>query len=397
MDRTRANPVEAGPRHGRGPAPGPFRPPAPESLPLPFWGALRRVSSSSGGSPNPYLARLRAFRKALLREPPHTLISLFCGGGGLDLGLGFAGFGTVVASDVAPAFVDTVVSNLPGARGCTMDALALTKEALCALAGTADVDLVAAGPPCQSFSILGQRGALADPRGKLALKYFDLVAEIRPKAFLFENVPGLLTVNRGEDWRRLAAYAQQKTGYHLHVTRLNAQDLGVPQIRERVIMVGLRENARFEFPRSPTGPGADAVISALTARGGGLPSSWALQAVDGLPNHSVREHGPRVRERYRWVEPGGRDRTDHTDRIDPDRPSGTVLVGSGGGGGRPHIHPHEPRVITVREAARLQSFPDWYAFRGTSTAQYRQVGNAVPPLLAYEVGRKIREAIERFG
>jgi DNA (cytosine-5)-methyltransferase 1 len=129
----------------------------------------------------------------------------------------------------------------------------------------------------------------------------------------------------------------------------------------------------------------------------GVPSAWALADVDGLINQNIRIHGDRVRARYRRIAPGDRDRVDHTDRIDGDRPSGTVLVGSGGGGGRPHIHPFEDRVITVREAARLQSFPDWYEFRGTSTAQYRQVGNAVPPLMAYEVGKAIYEALESDG
>ena len=359
------------------------------------------VSSGRTGQQQPeqnvYLSRLNAFRKDLLNDPPFTLISLFCGGGGLDLGLSLAGFGTRVASDVAPAFVDSVVNNLPHAKACPADAMELTKEKLCTLAGTHKIDLVAAGPPCQSFSVLGQRGALADPRGKLALKYFDLIAAIRPKAFLFENVPGLLSVNKGEDWRTLVSYAKEKTGYFLHPARLNAASFGIPQFRERVILVGLRQDVKFEFPTLPTGPKADEIIAALAGRNGeGAPSAWALASVAGLPNHDIREHGPRVRNRYMEIAPGDRDRTDHTDRIDPQRPSGTVLVGSGGGGGRPHIHPVEPRVITVREAARLQSFPDWYVFYGTNTAQYRQVGNAVPPLLAYEVGRKIAEALERF-
>jgi DNA (cytosine-5)-methyltransferase 1 len=349
------------------------------------------------GANNAYLARLGAFKRDLLENPPFTLVSLFCGGGGLDLGLSFAGFGTRVASDIAPAFVDSVVTNLPHAKACKDDALELTKEKLCKLAGTTKIDLVAAGPPCQSFSILGQRGALADPRGKLALKYFDLIADIKPKAFLFENVPGILTVNKGEDWRTLAAYAKKKTGYYLHVARLNAVNFGIPQVRERVLLVGLRQDVPFEFPTVPSGPGAAGITAALAEReGGGIPSAWALASVKGLPNHDIRVHGPRVKERYLKIEPGDRDRTDHTDRIDPEQPSGTVLVGSGGGGGRPHIHPTEPRVITVREAARLQSFPDWYVFQGTNTAQYRQVGNAVPPLLAYEVGKKIAEAIQRF-
>lgn len=346
---------------------------------------------------NSYLLRLGAFKKNLTENSEYNVISLFCGGGGLDLGLNFAGFKTLVASDVAPAFVDTVVHNLPHAKACKDDALELTKDKLCGLAGTTKIDLVAAGPPCQSFSILGRRGALADPRGKLALKYFDLIAAIRPKAFLFENVPGLLSVNEGEDWRTLVAYAKKKTKYSLHSARLNASAFGIPQVRERVILIGLRQDVEFEFPTLPTGPKAEEMIASLTNRNGdGIPSAWALESVEGLPNHDIREHGPKVRARYTKIAPGDRDRTDHTDRIEPSKPAGTVLVGSGAGGGRPHIHPTEPRVITVREAARLQSFPDWYVFKGGSTAQYRQVGNAVPPLLAYEVGKKIGEAISLF-
>ncbi len=358
---------------------------------------FKAQSSREAGNSNPYLRRLSAFNKNSLAKPRFTLISLFCGGGGLDLGLSFAGFGTRVASDVAPAFVASVVSNLPHAKACSEDALVLTKEKLCKLAGIADIDLIAAGPPCQSFSILGQRGALADPRGKLALKYFDLIADIKPKAFLFENVPGLLTVNKGQDWKTLLAYARQRTGYYFHVARLNAADFGIPQIRERIILVGLKQSVPFQFPKIPSGPGAgDLIVALADQQGEGIPSAWALEDVDHLANHDIREHGLNVRERYSRIQPGERDRTDHTDRIDPSRPSGTVLVGSGGGGGRPHIHPFQPRVITVREAARLQSFPDWYVFQGTNTAQYRQVGNAVPPLLAYEVGKSLAEAIGQF-
>lgn len=292
-------------------------------------------------------------------------------------------------SDLAPVFVETVAGNLPHAKPLPEDAMKLTARCLLDEAGTDEIDLVAAGPPCQAFSILGRRGALDDPRGKLALKYFELVAEIRPRAFVFENVPGLLTTNKGADWKHLIEYAQKVTGYHLSWKRLNAASFGIPQSRERVVVVGFRENIPFEFPTVPTGSGADKLIQEAPA---GSPSAWALEHIEGLPNHDIREHGDRVRQRYIKIPPGGRDTTDHTDRIHPFRPSGTVLVGSSAGGGRPHIHPYHPRVITVREGARLQSFPDWYRFHGTGTAQYRQVGNAVPVLLAYEIGRKIAEA-----
>ena len=125
-----------------------------------------------------------------------------------------------------------------------------------------------------------------------------------------------------------------------------------------------------------------------------LPAKLALEQVENLHNHDIRIHGERVRSRYEKIPPGSRDKVDHTDRIDPEKPSGTVLVGSKAGGGRPHIHPYVPRHITVREAARLQSFPDWYKFLGTSTAQYRQVGNAVPPLLAFAVGKSIQDTLK---
>lgn len=333
---------------------------------------------------NPFLDRLDSFTFDRLKTPKYKLISLFCGGGGLDLGLGFAGFESLVVSDLVPAFVDTVTHNLPFAKGLSIDALKLTGSQLIELANTQSIDLVAAGPPCQAFSILGRRGALDDPRGKLALKYFELVKEISPKAFLFENVPGLLTVNKGLDWQRLIDFAIKVTGYNLHFTKLNAVNFGIPQFRERVIVVGFKENLKFSFPSS-----------VVQTQSEFAPSLWALQRVNSLPNHDIRVHGERVRNRYSIIPQGARDSTDHTDRINSEKPSGTVLVGSSAGGGRPHIHPLEPRVITVREAARLQSFPDWYEFRGTGTSQYRQVGNAVPPLLAFEIGKSIRAALDQ--
>jgi DNA (cytosine-5)-methyltransferase 1 len=341
---------------------------------------------------NFYLKRLRSFRRSSAMNGKLSLISLFCGGGGLDLGLNWAGFSTKVCSDLSPAFVNSVTFNLPHAVGAPADAMQLTGAELMHLAGTKSIDLMAAGPPCQSFSILGRRGALADPRGKLALKYFDLISEVKPRAFIFENVPGLLSVNDGSDWRQLLTYATEKTGYDLHFGRLNASQFGIPQSRERIVLVGFRKKTPFTFPTTPTGPLARELSRSMPAVG--TPSTHALVGVDGLPNQKIRIHGERVRARYKRIAPGDRDRIDHTDRISGDRPSGTVLVGSGAGGGRPHIHPVEDRVITVREAARLQSFPDWYVFQGTSTAQYRQVGNAVPPLMAYEVGAAIRKVLE---
>lgn len=337
---------------------------------------------------NPYLQRLNSFTKDINYK--FTCISLFSGGGGLDLGVNLAGFKSLFVSDLIPAYVATIKHNLPHVITYTKDATELTAQEILQLAHTNDVDLMIAGPPCQSFSILGQRKALNDPRGMLTIKYFQLIVGVNPKAFIFENVPGILTVNRGQDFKGLFEFAKKTTGYTLFKTRLNSTQFGIPQSRERVFIVGFRPDLNvtdFQFPDVPTGQYVDQLNPAM-------PSKYALEDVAELANHDIRVHGDRVRTRYEKILPGERDRVDHTDRINPEQPSGTVLVGSSAGGGRPHIHPYEPRVITVREAARLQSFPDWYEFTGSSTEQYRQVGNAVPPLMAYEIAMKIRKVLE---
>ena len=256
-----------------------------------------------------------------------------------------------------------------------------------------DIDIVIGGPPCQSFSILGSRGSIGDPRGQLVYDYARIIAQINPKAFLLENVPGIMTVNKGQDWRDMLQFFAEETGFHLLTAKVNAADYGVPQIRNRVVLIGFKKLAdknRFKWPKatySDKTKGSEKSLPPYRS------SAIALDGVEGLPNHILRIHSDRVRLRYSQIEQGGRDRKDHTDRIHPDRPSGTVLVGSGAGGGRPFIHPYEDRHITVREAARLQSFPDWWEFHGGPTAAYRQVGNAVPPLLAKAVSEEILRAL----
>lgn len=340
---------------------------------------------------NEYLSSLNSLRP--VRQKNNTLVSFFCGGGGLDLGLEFAGFRSVFASDIEGPFCKTVAKNLDTVAE-PHDINNLTGNYIRKAAKQEGIDLVAGGPPCQAFSILGQRNSIQDPRGMLVFEYARLIRELSPRAFVFENVPGILTVNKGADWARILKFFKEKTGYQLHWKLLNSANYGVPQIRKRVFIVGFKEpRDHFQFPE-PThfNREATAIFSDDTQEW--IPARLALQYLKGASNHDIRIHCDRVSKRYSKVLPGERDRTDHTDRIHPDRPSGTVLVGSGGGGGRPFIHPSTPRHISVREAARLQSFPDWYVFQGTGTQQYRQVGNAVPPLMAYAVGRAIMKSLK---
>lgn len=338
---------------------------------------------------NIYLKYLNSFTREVHYK--FNCISLFSGGGGLDLGAHFAGYKSLLVSDIIPQYTATIKHNLPHVNVYNDDAMELTPQKIRDMSGIdGDVDLIIAGPPCQAFSIIGKRQSLNDPRGQLTIKYFELVSGLRPKAFVFENVPGLLTVNKGADFENLKNYILETTGYRLFIKTLNAVNFGVPQFRERLFIVGFRPDINadiFQFPTAPTGRYAAALPEKV-------PSKFALENVVGLPNQDIRVHTPAVRERFDAVPQGGRDRGSYSDRLKADAPSGTVLIGSSAGGARPHIHPFEPRVLTVREAARLQSFPDWYEFCGSRTEQYRQVGNAVPPLMAFEVLSAIKKVLE---
>jgi DNA (cytosine-5)-methyltransferase 1 len=346
---------------------------------------------------NVYLQKLKSLPRLDKINYKYTMASLFSGGGGLDLGLTLAGFEPRFSSDVEAQHCETLSYNFRNEAVKQADVNDLTGNEIKNLSKMKSIDLLAGGPPCQAFSILGQRGSFNDPRGKLVFEYARIVKELKPRVFVFENVPGILNVNKGQDWQELLGFFSSETRYKLFYNILNAADFGIPQIRRRVFIVGFRDsNTEFSFP-TPTHQDLNKMTS-MFDKTANLPS-WlaaklALENVDGLPNHRIRPHGTRVKNRYVKVAQGTRDKVDRTDRIHPDLPSGTVLVGSRAGGGRPFIHPYEPRHLTVREAARLQSFPDWYVFQNSETWQYRAVGNAVPPLMAKAVGEAILKSLQ---
>ncbi|WP_321515053.1 DNA cytosine methyltransferase [Marinifilum fragile] len=315
-----------------------------------------------------------------------NFISLFSGGGGLDLGFSLAGFKGLYSTDIIKHFCDTIRHNFPNHIVEEHDMYELSgnyvKDKI-----KVDVDMIIGGPPCQSFSILGNRKSTEDSRGRLVFEYARFIKEVSPKGFLFENVPGILTVNKGKDWEDLLKFFKKETGYHLEWKKLNAVNYGAPQFRERVILFGFKEKPFNNWPELMFGLNGEAPKRVFN-------SGLALENVENLPNHIKRIHSDRVSTRYSKIKQGERCRVDHTDRIDESKPSGTVLVGSSGGGGRPFIHPIEHRHLTVREVARLQSFPDWYEFEGTGTSQYRQVGNAVAPLFAKRLGIAVAEHLK---
>jgi DNA (cytosine-5)-methyltransferase 1 len=342
---------------------------------------------------NHYLSKINSLKKPTATVSGMASVSVFSGGGGLDLGLSLAGFDIKYASDEEKYYCDTLKTNFPGCFVDVKDVKDINNKSIRKMIGEAPIELLSGGSPCQSFSILGKRKSFDDERGQLVFEFIRLIEELSPNVFIFENVPGILTLNKGNDWNFLQSRFES-TGYKIYQKVLNAADFGTPQIRKRLFVIGFLKSVDFDFP-SPTHCDPSRKPDLLEHHlPRWLPSKLAFDNISDLQNHDIRPHGDRVKNRYELIPQGSRDPIDHTNRIHAEKPAGTVLVGSKAGGGRPHIHPYLPRHITVREAARLQAFPDWYVFQGTQTAQYRQVGNAVPPLLAYAVGKAIRRALD---
>lgn len=328
----------------------------------------------------------------------HYAISLFSGAGGLDLGIEAAGFVTRLCTDIDDFSCKTLNLNKKRHHGTFLQQATIaqrnikeyTTEEILKDAGLRkdQVDLVYGGPPCQAFSVFGKRQGINDPRGTLLWDYIRVIREIQPRSFIFENVAGLLTVDEGRVFEILkAALETNEAGekcYNLSYALFNTAAYGIPQYRQRVIIYGVRHQDPIPLPKETHYTQPDAPIPGL------LPPVTVSTAFKGLPdapsqavaNHIGRAHGAAVIERYRKMSYGERDSKTRINRLDPNKPSYTIVVGSDKGGGKGHVHPFLPREVTPRESARIQTFPDFWEFTGTSRHPIRQVGNAVPPLFA---------------
>jgi DNA (cytosine-5)-methyltransferase 1 len=264
-----------------------------------------------------------------------------------------------------------------------------------------DVALMAGGPPCQAFSVFGKRKGREDHRGQLVHEYFRLLSQIAPEAFVFENVFGLLSVEKGAVFKLACERLREpRKGlkYQLSVLRLNAVNYGVPQFRDRIFIIGSRSGKKIDSIEAITDDDSKLMQSSK------LPYRTVRHALSGLPpmnekypaNHTGRTHSERIIERYGSMSAGERDHFTRINKLDLNKPSYTIIVGSDKGGGKGHIHPTEPREVTPRESARIQTFPDWWEFAGTVRHPIRQIGNAVPPLLGFAVGNAVREQVFGF-
>lgn len=382
------------------------------------------------------------------------LVDLFAGAGGLSRGLEDAGFKPVLASDIHPVYSQTYRLNHPDTQMITSDIRELSGEELLKMAGVqrGELDLLAGGPPCQGFSINAPIRSLDDQRNHLFKDFLRVAQEFLPKSILIENVPGIVSLGRGTVVESI--YEELKNmGYTVEHKILFAGHYGIPQLRFRTIFIAIRGASCIEFP-VPThdaegvanfgkskelcqnilplfSPNLKKKVTVWDAVSD-LPNLSPGEKIDGDPypgdpeseyqkklrggslfvyNHICAKLGHNNLERLKHIPQGGswRDipfdllpdglkrarRSDHTKRygrLHPDDLCSTILTKCD-----PHwgsfYHPTQDRAISVREAARIQSFPDLYRFTGNIVQQFEQVGNAVPPLLGSVIGKSIIDNI----
>jgi DNA (cytosine-5)-methyltransferase 1 len=313
------------------------------------------------------------------------VVSLFAGCGGLDLGLVQAGHKIVHASDIDKDCVVSYNDNFDHEAHC-IDVKELKGEDL------PEYDILAGGFPCQGFSVANKYRSADDKRNELYIEIVRLLKETSPKFFLAENVPGILSLEKGavvevihNEFETVGTEDGGK-GYEVRIEKLNASDYGVPQNRKRVIFLGIskefdketRERMFAHFPPVPT-HGNDYEKRKVTLKDaiGDLPEPNSKLA-EKIPNHITTSHKVKINGYI-----GNR-------KLDWNRP-GPTMVGRGGGTGGPVIavHPNLKRRLSVRETARIQSFPDGFLFSGSKSSQYRQIGNAVAVGFAKALGEML--------
>lgn len=345
-----------------------------------------------------------------------NVLDLFCGAGGLSYGFESAGYNILLGIDNDAMALKTFELNHTDVKSICGDITVINYDKdIKPLIGGQTVDVIIGGPPCQGFSLSGPRN-FDDPRNKLYLSYIRLVEEIKPKAFVIENVPGLVSLFNGEVKDNIIKRFRDM-GYSVTYKILCASDYGVPQSRKRVVFVGLKDTDKiFEYPetvdKQVTCEMALSDLPPLIDKLGEETQDYtcapqnAYQELmrarsSNVKNHVAAEHSEKVKHIISLVPDGGnykdlpeeyRDtRNFHVawTRFASQKPAPTIDTGH-----RHHFHYKYNRVPTVRECARLQSFPDDFIFLGNKTQQFRQVGNAVPPILAQAIAETLKKYLE---
>lgn len=355
-------------------------------------------------------------------EKPKAL-DLFSGCGGLSLGMERAGFEVVYANELNPDAAKTYSWNFPNVAMDVGDIRKIEPVGVKRKIKNSKIDLIGAGPPCQGFSTLVKRNS-RDPRNHLFKHLVRFVEYFSPKIFVMENVTGLLSMNKGKTIENIKDEFES-IGYHVEIDKLLASNFGVPQDRTRVFIIGTTKKIPREelFPRK-NGHARVSVkkaISDLSFLGiGESASTYQRKPISEyqnmmrnsstvLVNHEAANHSERIQKRFMTIPPGmvakkikGYDSGKRDCyKFDPLEPSKTVTTLP-----EDFIHYEQNRIPTVRELARLQSFPDDFVFLGPRTTggaqrkhscpQYTQVGNAVPPLLSQEVFTNLKKVLRNY-
>lgn len=344
----------------------------------------------------------------------YNVIDLFCGCGGLSYGFEKAGFNILLGIDNDRMALNVFEHSHNNAKSICGDITELNYFDIMNIIYDSKVDIIIGGPPCQGMSLSGPR-KFDDPRNKLYLSYIRFVEQIKPKAFVIENVPGLVSLFNGQIKdsiiKRLTSL-----GYNVQFKILCAADYGVPQSRRRVIFVGLRDKQfNFDLIKKKDTVTCEMALSDLPPLIDTLgidPSDYETEPQNSyqelmrinsekVRNHIAAAHSDKVKHIISLVPDGGNykdlpgeyinSRNFHVawTRFRSNKPAPTIDTGH-----RHHFHYKYNRVPTVRECARLQSFPDDFIFEGNKTQQFRQVGNAVPPLMAQAIAEALLKYLE---
>ena len=331
----------------------------------------------------------------------YTSIELFAGAGGLALGVEKAGFNTLGLIEFDKDAADTLKKNRPNWNVINDDIAnisCLDLEKYFSIK-KGELDLLSGGAPCQAFSYAGKRLGLEDARGTLFYHYALFLEKLQPKMFLFENVRGLLTHDHGKTYATMLDIFT-RAGYIIDKQVLNAWNYGVPQKRERLITIGIRNDlvgkTEYRFPKAHNYKPVLRDVLLDCPDGPGVPYGEKKRKIFELvpAGGYWRDIDPVIAKEYMkscWDMEGGR--TGILRRMSLDEPSLTVLT-SPSQKQTERCHPLEARPFTVRENARCPTFPDDWEFCGNVSAQYKQVGNAVPVNLAYDIAKEIIHSLD---
>ncbi len=352
----------------------------------------------------------------------YKIMDLFAGVGGLSYGFSkLPEFEIIAANEIEKDIAVAYTLNHPNVTMMNCDIKDLTEENLGKALRGQQIDIVVGGPPCQSYSTLGKRQM--DDRANLFMQYKRVLHILKPKAFIFENVVGILSMDKGKLFKQIQAEFE-KIGYTLKYKVLNAVDYGVPQQRERVFLVGFKGKNNFEYPSPTHGEGLKPHVTLCQAIGD-LPvlksnqssKRYAYQpdndflhfvrtSAKELTEHSAPKNGEhliRIMEALK----DGQTKDDLPDDIRPksgygntyaklwwNRPSTTITRNFSCPSSSRCIHPRDSRAMSIREGARLQSFPDDYKFYGSSSMKRLEIGNAVPPLLSMAIAKQMLKSMQ---